>query len=98
MNSADESCNAVKTAEPSMALVPYNANNDVLAVFNKPERVFHFVGKELKIPQDWNNLGVAAVVWDAVCRTQQLKLFCSGVKIYEHISHLFHVGRGVFFG
>ncbi|XP_048775995.1 protein N-lysine methyltransferase METTL21A-like isoform X2 [Ostrea edulis] len=63
--STDESCDALKTTEPSMALVPYNPNNDVLAVFNKPERVFRFVEKELKIPQDWNNLGVAAVVWDA---------------------------------
>lgn len=71
--STDESCDALKTTEPSMALVPYNPNNDVLAVFNKPERVFRFVEKELKIPQDWNNLGVAAVVWDAVCIAHQYR-------------------------
>ncbi|XP_061163828.1 protein N-lysine methyltransferase METTL21A-like [Saccostrea echinata] len=68
-NSDDNSCTAVKnglkTDESTMALVPYDANKDILAIFNKPERVFHFVGKEIKIPQDWNNLGVAAVVWDA---------------------------------
>ncbi|XP_062600843.1 protein N-lysine methyltransferase METTL21A-like [Saccostrea cucullata] len=68
-NFDDNSCTAakegLKSDELTMALVPYDANKDILAIFNKPERVFHFAGKELKIPQDWNNLGVAAVVWDA---------------------------------
>lgn len=51
---------------PTMALVPYNKNNDVLSIFNQPEREFNFAGQKLKISQDWNKLGVAAVVWDAV--------------------------------
>ena len=59
-------CDEQDNAEPTMALVPYNENNDVLSIFNKPERFFHFAGQDLKISQEWNKLGVAAVVWDAV--------------------------------
>ena len=35
-------CDEQDNAVPTMALVPYNENNDVLSIFNKPERFFHF--------------------------------------------------------
>ena len=47
-----------------MALVPYSPPK-TLAKFHQIERNFTFVGKTLKIAQDWNEGGVAAVVWDA---------------------------------
>lgn len=47
-----------------MALVPYSPPQ-TLAKFHQTERNFTFVGKTLKIAQDWNEGGVAAVVWDA---------------------------------
>lgn len=61
-----EGCEGPDMQGPTMALVLYNKNNDVLSIFNQPEREFHFAGQKLKISQDWNKLGVAAVVWDAV--------------------------------
>lgn len=61
-----EGCEGPDMQSPTMALVPYNKNNDVLSIFNQPEREFNFAGQKLKISQDWNKLGVAAVVWDAV--------------------------------
>lgn len=61
-----KACEGSEMQGPTMALVPYNQNNDVLSIFNQPEREFHFAGQKLKISQDWNKLGVAAVVWDAV--------------------------------
>lgn len=60
-----EGCEGPDMQGPTMALVPYNKNNDVLSIFNQPEREFNFAGQKLKISQDWNKLGVAAVVWDA---------------------------------
>lgn len=47
-----------------MALVVYNEES-VLPLY-KAERVFNFVGRNIKIKQNWTRLGVAAVVWDAV--------------------------------
>lgn len=61
-----EGCEGPDMQGPTMALVQYNKNNDVLSIFNQPEREFNFAGQKLKISQDWNKLGVAAVVWDAV--------------------------------
>lgn len=61
-----KACEGSEMQGPTMALVPYNQNNDVLSIFNQPEREFNFAGQKLKISQDWNKLGVAAVVWDAV--------------------------------
>lgn len=52
--------NAMST---SSALVVYNENN--VLPMHKGERKFKFVGRDIKITQDWTALGVAAVVWDA---------------------------------
>lgn len=55
--------------EPSageMALVPYEETAGVgLQKFHKPLATFSFANHTIQIRQDWRQLGVAAVVWDA---------------------------------
>ena len=48
-----------------MAVVLYN--EDSILPLHKTDRSFHFVNRDIKIKQNWSALGVAAVVWDAVC-------------------------------
>lgn len=51
----------------SMALVPYVQNpNPALSKLHSSSAEFRFVGRDLRLQQDWKRLGVAAVVWDAV--------------------------------
>ena len=52
----------------SMAVVLYNEES--ILPMHKSERRFQFAGREIKIQQNWSELGVAAVVWDAVSRLQ----------------------------
>uniref|UniRef100_A0A8C6ZCW3 Uncharacterized protein n=1 Tax=Nothoprocta perdicaria TaxID=30464 RepID=A0A8C6ZCW3_NOTPE len=56
-----------------MALVPYAAgSHGALAALHCPAATFRFAGRPLRIRQRWAQLGVAAVVWDAValmCQT-----------------------------
>ncbi|XP_070570384.1 protein N-lysine methyltransferase METTL21A-like [Ptychodera flava] len=47
----------------NMALVVYNPTQ--IAPFKLNSRNFTFAGKHISIKQDWGNLGVAAVVWEA---------------------------------
>ena len=47
------------------AVIPYEPPK-TLGNFHTEERVFNFAGKEITIVQKWQDLGVAAVVWDAV--------------------------------
>ncbi|XP_031568402.1 protein N-lysine methyltransferase METTL21A-like [Actinia tenebrosa] len=54
----------IQKASASMALVPYSPHK-TLGIFHKSERNFTFVGRTLTIHQDWEEGGVAAVVWDA---------------------------------
>ena len=56
--------NYEKTDKNNMALVLYN--QETILPMHKSERSFKFVGREIKIQQNWSGLGVAAVVWDAV--------------------------------
>lgn len=50
-----------------MALVPYEENSEIgLQKFHKPLTTFSFANHTIQIRQDWRQLGVAAVVWDAV--------------------------------
>jgi len=51
-------------AEQSQALVLYDEAK--ISPFYLDSRRYKFVEKEIVIKQDWKNLGVAAVVWDAV--------------------------------
>ncbi|XP_041755033.1 protein N-lysine methyltransferase METTL21A [Coregonus clupeaformis] len=49
-----------------MALVPYNVNNlPALSKLHNSSAEFHFADHHVRLTQDWNKLGVAAVVWDA---------------------------------
>ncbi|KAI4891627.1 hypothetical protein NFI96_025961 [Prochilodus magdalenae] len=50
-----------------MALVPYDENVlPALSKIHSSSAEFHFASHRLRLAQDWNRLGVAAVVWDAV--------------------------------
>ncbi|XP_024895261.1 protein N-lysine methyltransferase METTL21A isoform X2 [Pteropus alecto] len=49
-----------------MALVPYEETALMgLQKFHKPLATFSFANHTIQIRQDWRQLGVAAVVWDA---------------------------------
>lgn len=48
----------------TMALVPYNPPN-IFKQFQENERSFVFLGRTLTVYQNWDDFGVAAVVWDA---------------------------------
>ncbi|XP_005070625.1 protein N-lysine methyltransferase METTL21A [Mesocricetus auratus] len=49
-----------------MALVPYEESMEIgLQKFHKPRATFSFANHTIQIHQDWRQLGVAAVVWDA---------------------------------
>ncbi|XP_047629315.1 protein N-lysine methyltransferase METTL21A isoform X3 [Phacochoerus africanus] len=49
-----------------MALVPYEETAGMgLQRFHKPLATFSFANHRIQIQQDWKQLGVAAVVWDA---------------------------------
>lgn len=50
--------------DQSMALVLYDEK--FVSPFHKERKVLKFGSNEIVILQDWKNLGVAAVVWDAV--------------------------------
>ncbi|OWK12740.1 METTL21A [Cervus elaphus hippelaphus] len=50
-----------------MALVPYVETAEMgLQRFHKPLATFSFANHTIQIRQDWKQLGVAAVVWDAI--------------------------------
>lgn len=52
-----------------MALVPYEETALMgLQKFHKPLATFSFANHTIQIRQDWRQLGVAAVVWDAVSK------------------------------
>lgn len=48
-----------------MAIVPYDSSAVFLSPFHAKERSFEFAGRTLTVFQNWNDVGVAAVVWDA---------------------------------
>lgn len=50
-----------------MALVPYDENSiHALSKLHSSSANFTFANHSLRLSQDWNQFGVAAVVWDAV--------------------------------
>ncbi|XP_076088300.1 protein N-lysine methyltransferase METTL21A-like [Mytilus galloprovincialis] len=57
-----ETC-GMSCQQPSTAVVVYDESK--LSPLVKTSRTFNFANIELVIKQDWGNLGVAAVVWDA---------------------------------
>ena len=48
-----------------MALVPYE-EGWALQGLRRPTATYRFAGRTVRIRQDWERRGVAAVVWDAV--------------------------------
>ena len=48
----------------SLAVVPYDDDN--VSNLHRSSRTFNFGEHSIKIIQNWKNVGVAAVVWDAV--------------------------------
>ena len=62
-----DKCHTANTGNSNgkdMALVLYN-ENDVLPL-HRQERTFKYLSQDIVIKQNWKELGVAAVVWDAV--------------------------------
>ncbi|XP_078358356.1 protein N-lysine methyltransferase METTL21A-like [Oculina patagonica] len=53
------------TNTSEMAIVPYDSSAVFLSSFHAKERSFEFAGRTLTVFQNWNDVGVAAVVWDA---------------------------------
>lgn len=47
------------------AVVLYDPSTVILSPFQARERTFDFAGRTLTLFQNWNDVGVAAVVWDA---------------------------------
>lgn len=56
---------SLPTNVSEMALVPYDASAIILSSFHAKERSFEFAGRTLTVFQNWNDVGVAAVIWDA---------------------------------
>lgn len=48
-----------------MAIVPYDSSAIFLSPFHAKQRRFEFAGRTLTVFQNWSDVGVAAVVWDA---------------------------------
>lgn len=56
---------AVPQEAAAMALVPYEEGR-ALQGLRRPTATYRFAGRTVRIRQDWERRGVAAVVWDAV--------------------------------
>lgn len=56
-----------------MALVPYDENLlPALSKLHQTSAEFNLANHRIRLSQDWNRLGVAAVVWDAVSSAPSL--------------------------
>ena len=79
--------NQHRTRAESMALIPYKPPVTGLEIFQVSERNFTFAGKSLEIQQSWNEVGVAAVVWEAAIvlarYLEQLGQRLKGKKVIE---------------
>ncbi|XP_074047612.1 protein N-lysine methyltransferase METTL21A [Macrotis lagotis] len=71
-----------------MALVPYDPEGIGIQKFHKPLATYTFVNHQIQIKQDWKELGVAAVVWDAavvLCTYLEMGAFnlqgCSAIEL-----------------
>jgi len=60
------------TSSSALALVPYDEKILTVPDFYREERVLQFGEFTVRVSQNWRELGVAAVVWDAV----GLRLLC----------------------
>ncbi|XP_071942800.1 protein N-lysine methyltransferase METTL21A-like [Antedon mediterranea] len=77
-----------------MALVLYKPP-EFLEPFHKQERRFVFTGKEILINQDWEKLGVAAVVWDtAIVLSEYLERKVDAGELKLNAKRLLELGAG----
>ena len=63
--SCQQSVNSCTSRSSALAVVPYDV--DKISNFHHTEREFSFGQSTIVIRQNWRDVGVAAVVWDAVC-------------------------------
>lgn len=57
----------VKSEAACNQMVPYNPTNSaILPMFSQRTRNFDFSGKNWVVKQDWDEIGVASVVWEPV--------------------------------
>ena len=94
-NSVDDpittSADAINSESAGYQLVPYKPS-PILPVFQEEKRSFRFAGKEWTVLQQWNDVGLAAVVWEAVSKCY---LFISLFTV-EHAYIVSHtIARGV---
>jgi hypothetical protein len=61
------------TVVTSLAVVPYDDLK--ISDFHRSERIFTFGNKRVVIGQNWRDVGIAAVVWDAVIILLNFLLF-----------------------
>ncbi|EDO31278.1 predicted protein [Nematostella vectensis] len=73
-----------------MALVPFKPHL-TLATFHKKDRSLTFAGQTLTIYQDWNDGGVAAVLWDAAII---LSRYLEQNKELVHQKRIIELGAG----
>lgn len=64
-SAAPRRVSAVPREAAAMALVPYEEGR-ALQGLRRPTATYRFAGRTVRIRQDWERRGVAAVVWDAV--------------------------------
>ena len=63
-NRDDRSMYSSTHENKALAVVPYNENN--LMPHQHVDREFIFADHKIHVKQKWQDMGVAAVVWDAV--------------------------------
>ena len=65
-NSCDTDSNKSPDCDSCYALVPYNPNNRLLSEFYERSKQFLFRGFKVEVFQEYDNIGVAGVVWEGV--------------------------------
>jgi len=65
-NRCGSTSEACVVSSSGWALVPYDEKTLTIADFYRDERRLHFAEFTVTINQNWQEIGVAAVVWDAV--------------------------------
>jgi len=56
----------VSSSASAWALVPYDEKTLTVADFYRDERRLHFAEFTVRVHQNWRDIGVAGVLWDAV--------------------------------
>lgn len=95
-NSVDDSIttstDAVNSGSAGYQLVPYKPS-PILPVFQEEKRSFRFAGKEWTVLQQWNDVGLAAVVWEAVSKCYLFVSLFTVAHAYI-VSHIIDIIEG----